>query len=231
MERLTTSATHALTDSDRKSRWSTSMTFAKQATARQIPQSTATRISFQTTLKMSRNSISSRLIPRMTVTQACEPELPPVSISIGMNAVRHGRTPSASSKLVMTSPVSVAEIISSISQGIRFFQISNGEERRYGCSDGSIAAIFSISSVASSCMTSMASSKVTIPTRRLSVSTTGSARKSYFENICATCSWSSNVFTVMTWSVMMDSIVALSSSHRRRSLTDTRPMSLCPLVT
>ena len=91
---------------------------------------------------------------------------------------------------------------------------------------GSIAAIFSISSVVSSCKTSMASSTVTMPTRRFSVSTTGRARKSYLENICATCSWSSNVFTVMTWSVMMDSIVALSSSHRRRSLTETRPMSL-----
>ena len=188
IDRLTTSATHVVTDSDLRSMWSTSMILPKQAMARQMPQRTATRISFQTTLKMSRNSISSRLMPRMTVTHACEPELPPVSISIGMNAVRHGSTPSASSKLVMTRPVSVAEIISSISQGIRFFQISNGDERRYGCSDGSIAAIFSISSVASSCMTSMASSKVTIPTRRFSVSTTGNARKSYFENICATCS-------------------------------------------
>ena len=69
------------------------MILPKQAMARQMPQRTATRISFQTTVKMSRNSISSRLMPRMTVTQACEPELPPVSISMGMNAVRHGRQP------------------------------------------------------------------------------------------------------------------------------------------
>ena len=62
---------------------------------------------------------------------------------------------------------------------MRFFQISTGVERMYGCSDGSIAAIFSISSVASSSMTSMASSKVTMPTRRFSVSTTGRARKLY----------------------------------------------------
>ena len=67
-------------------------------------------------------------------------------------------------------------------------ETSIGVDRMYGCSDGSIAAIFSISSVASSSMTSHASSNVTMPTSRFSVSTTGSARKSYFENICATTS-------------------------------------------
>jgi len=65
-------------------------------------------------------------LPRMMDTQACEPELPPVSISMGMNAVRHGRAASEFSNLVMTMPVSVAETISSSSHGIRFFQISTG---------------------------------------------------------------------------------------------------------
>ena len=110
-------------------------------------------------------------------------------------------------------------------------ETSIGVDRMYGCSDGSIAAIFSISSVASSSMTSMASSNVTIPTSRSSVSTTGRARKLYLLNIWATCSLSSSVLTVMTCSCMMDSMVASSSSHRSRSLTLVRPMSLWPRVT
>ena len=227
----TTKATRYVTLSLFNSNISTTMIFAKQAIARHTPQRTDTRISFQTTRPRSRNSISFRLMPRMMDTQACEPELPPVSISMGMNAVRHGRAASEFSNLVMTMPVSVAETISSSSHGIRFFQISTGVERIYGCSDGSIAAIFSMSSVASSSMTSMASSKVTMPTSRFSVSTTGRARKLYLLNIWATCSLSSSVPTVMTCSCMMDSMVASSSSHRSRSLTLVRPISLWPRVT
>ena len=63
---------------------STSMSLTKFAAASVAPQMTATRISFQMTRKRSENSISSSEIPRMTVTLACEPQLPPVSISIGI---------------------------------------------------------------------------------------------------------------------------------------------------
>ena len=66
----------------------------------------------------------------MMVTEACEPELPPVSISIGMKAVSTTCAASASSKPVMIMPVKVAEIISSISQGMRCLNRSQALERR-----------------------------------------------------------------------------------------------------
>ena len=61
-----------------------------------------------------------------------------------------------------------------------------------------MAAIFSKSSVVSSSITSMASSKVTMPTIRLSPSTTGMADRSYLLSIWATSSLSSWVFTDRT---------------------------------
>ena len=73
-------------------------------------------------------------------------------------------------------PVKVADSISTISQGMRAFQVEKMEVFRYGLSEGSIAAIFSKSSVVSSSITSIASSTVTIPMRRFSWSTTGMAR-------------------------------------------------------
>ena len=49
-----------------------------------IPQSTAVRISFQITRGRSENRSSSRHRARITVTDHCAPELPPVPISRGM---------------------------------------------------------------------------------------------------------------------------------------------------
>ena len=66
----------------------------------------------------------------MIVTEACEPELPPVSISIGIKAVSTTCAASAFSKFVMIRPVKVAEIISSASQGMRCLNRSQGVERR-----------------------------------------------------------------------------------------------------
>ena len=66
-----------------------------------------------------------------------------------------------------------------------------------------MAAIFSKSSVVSSSMTSMASSKVTIPTSRLSPSTTGMADRSYLFSSWATSSLSSWVLTERTLVSMM----------------------------
>ena len=65
-------------------RRSTSISLTKLQAASVTPQVTATRTSFQMTLKMSENSISPSERPRMTVTLAWEPQLPPVSISMGM---------------------------------------------------------------------------------------------------------------------------------------------------
>ena len=71
----------------------------------------------------------------------------------------------------------------------------------------------------------MASSTVTMPTRRFSWSTTGRATKSYLVNIWATLSWSSRVFTEMTLLSMMVSSTS-SSSARMRVRMEIMPMSL-----
>ena len=57
---------------------------------------------------------------------------------------------SASSNEVMMLPVNVAEIMRSKSHGIRFFHVAKTPVFMYGLSVGVIAAIISISSVASS---------------------------------------------------------------------------------
>lgn len=88
-----------------------------------------------------------------------------------------------------------------------------------------MAAIFSISSVASASMTSMASSTVMMPTRRSSLSTTGRAMKSYFEKVWATSSLSSRVPTEMTCVSMISSMIS-SSSERRIVRRETMPSSL-----
>ena len=67
-----------------KSSRSTSISFAKLAAESTTPQTRATRHSFQMTRKRSENSISPRERPRITVTLAWEPQLPPVSISMGI---------------------------------------------------------------------------------------------------------------------------------------------------
>ena len=106
---------------------STSSTFRKHTAARVMPQSTAVRISFHSTVRASENSSSSRLRARITVTEDWEPQLPPVSISMGMKAVRAASLVRALSKEEMIIPVKVADTISSISQGIRCLYNSKGE--------------------------------------------------------------------------------------------------------
>ena len=80
-------------------------------------------------------------------------------------------------------------------------------------------------------MMSIASSKVTMPTMRPSVSTTGRARKLYFDSILATSSWSVSVLTEITFSSMISLTGVSSSAARSRSLTDTAPRSLRSSVT
>ena len=74
--------------------------------------------------------------------------------------------------------VNVAESMRNISHGMRFFHISIMPDLEYGLSDGVIPAMISKSSVVSCSMTSSTSSTVTMPTRRPSLSTTGSAIRS-----------------------------------------------------
>ena len=118
--------------------------------------------------------------------------------------------------------MNVADSISTISQGSRAFQVAKTPVRRYGLSEGSIAAIFSKSSVVSSSMTSIASSTVTIPTSRFSRSTMGMARKSYLLSAWATSSLSSVVLAHTTSGSMISSIRS-SSSASSRSRTDSTP--------
>lgn len=135
--------------------------------------------SFQMTRRMSGNSISRSEMPRMMVTDDCEPEFPPVPMSMGINALKHKSALSFDSKWARMMPVKVEESINMRSHITRDLQMSQTEFLRYGRPDGVIAAIFPMSSVVSSSKTSSASSTVMMPTRRDSVSTTGRAMKSY----------------------------------------------------
>lgn len=115
---------------------------------------------------------------RMTAVEACAPELPPVPMSMGIKPMSTACTASASSKEFIIRLVNVAESMRNISHGTRRFHISKALVLEYGLSEGVIAAISSKSSVASASITSMTSSTVTMPTRRPSLSTTGSAMRS-----------------------------------------------------
>ena len=142
------------------------------------------------------------------VTEVCPPAFPPVSISMGTKTVSIGSADSAPSKCPRIVEVKVADTISSNSHGMRLDHVSRTPVLRYGLSVGTIAAIFSMSSVTSSSMTSMASSTVTIPTSRCSLSTIGSASKSYREISEATVSLSSSVEAQMTFSSMIFSMLS-----------------------
>ena len=173
IERLTVAATQTVTPSFCSSSPSTSSILPKFTSESVAPHSSATRHSFHMTFSASRGSISPSDRLRITAVEACAPELPPVPISIGIKATSAGTTASIPSKLVRIMLVKVAESIRNSSQGMRFFQISRTGVREYGVSEGSIPAIFSMSSVVSCSITSSTSSTVTMPTRRISLSTTG----------------------------------------------------------
>ena len=127
--RHTTSATASVIGFPSSSR-STSMILPKHSSDSAVPQSAAVSISFHTTRGRSAKSSSPRLSARMIVTEACEPELPPVSISIGIKAVSTTWAASALSKPVMIMPVNVADTISSASHGMRWRKRSHAFERR-----------------------------------------------------------------------------------------------------
>ena len=112
---------------------STISILTKLTAARAAPQSTATRISFQMTESMSRGSVSPMDRLRMTAVELCEPELPPVPMSIGMKPVSTAVLARASSKRVMIMLVKVAESIRNISQGMRRFQSSKTPRGSRAC--------------------------------------------------------------------------------------------------
>ncbi len=178
------------------------------------------RNSVKTTLKKSRSFISSTLIPRIIIVELCEPQFPPVLISIGINETSSGIAEHASSYLVSIVPVIAADSISTKSQNTLFFACFISDVLKYDSSVGLIAAIRSISSVASACITSIASSNVTIPTSLPSSSTTGIVTKSYLFMSFATSSLSSSVCTQMIVLSMMSHI--LSSGCDRRSVFTER---------
>ena len=158
------------------------------------------------------------------VAELWPPELPPVSISMGMKFVSTMLAAKAPSKEASIPLVNVADIIRNRSQGTRLRQVANTPVFIYGLSDGAIAAIFSISSVASSWITSMASSTVTMPTSRPSASTTGRARKSYLLRALAASSWS---VWVLTYFILVSIILRMTSSFfaSSKSFTVTIPRS------
>ena len=83
------------------------------------PTSSATRSSFQSMLSASAKCSSSTARPRMMSVELWEPQLPPVSIIIGMNDTSSGTAANAASYFEIIAPVMLAEIISTSSQMTR----------------------------------------------------------------------------------------------------------------
>ena len=125
-----TSATSGVTPSLPSSSRSTTISFTKLQAASVTPHSTATRISFQMTRKASEHSTSPSDRPRMTATDACVPLLPPVPVSIGMNAISAEHAAREFSYPVSTMLVSVADSIRISSHGKRAFHVSKTPVRR-----------------------------------------------------------------------------------------------------
>ena len=121
----TTRATMGVTVGLCISQRSTSIIFTKLAAARQMPQQMDTRNSFQRTRIRSEKRTSPRDRARMMAVDAWVPLLPPVPESMGTKEVRMAQDMRASSKCVRMMPVKVADSISTISQGVRAFQVSN----------------------------------------------------------------------------------------------------------
>lgn len=69
-----------------------------------IPTTIATLISFQIALKISFVVISFIANPLIIRVEVCEPQFPPVSIIIGINATNKGKVEIAASKFSITSP-------------------------------------------------------------------------------------------------------------------------------
>ena len=90
-------------------------------TARQRPQITPTRTSFQITFSISDGSISPTDIPRMIMVLDWLPEFPPVLMSMGINVTSSGTAANAASYSARMLPVIVLLSMRINSHKIRFF--------------------------------------------------------------------------------------------------------------
>ena len=152
------------------------ISLAKLHSASVPPQRMAMRNSRHRIFGRSCGSISPTAMPRMMVEVLWLPALPPASVSMGMYAVSTVTAASASSYPRMTMLEKVALIIRNSSHGARLLYRSHSTLLEVGLVGGADGVHLAISSLASSCMIEIASSIVTIPTRRFSLSTTGMAR-------------------------------------------------------
>ena len=93
--------------------------------ANDSPTITAILISFHKILNTSFTSSSSVARPLIINVELCEPQLPPVSISIGKNATNKGTAANAFSYFVMIVPVIADESINISNHTILFFACLN----------------------------------------------------------------------------------------------------------
>ena len=126
----TATARATITDTSGLPRSSLSIrtTLTKVATPTRAPAKMPTVNSLRMTLKRSLNSISPRERLRITVTEDCPPELPPVPIIIGTN--KTSAADNASSNIVRIADDIVAENIRSKSHGSLAFKKSKAEVLR-----------------------------------------------------------------------------------------------------
>lgn len=88
-------------------------------TAKAAPTIKEMRNSLNITRKMSEKCISSTAMPRMIKVELCEPQFPPVSISMGIKDTKSGIVAKAFSYLLIMLPVIIEVNIKTKSHGIR----------------------------------------------------------------------------------------------------------------
>ena len=98
-----------------------SMMTPVSTSASAVPTTSDTRSSFHSIASVSEKCSSSTARPRIMSVELCEPQLPPVSIIIGMNATSSGTAANAASYLEIMAPVMPADTISTSSHTMRCF--------------------------------------------------------------------------------------------------------------
>ena len=120
----TASATKMLMSLPLKRR-STVIIFTNIITERTVLQRSATRNSLNKTFRVSESFISLRESALITVIALCEPQLPPVPISIGIKTVKATFLSSALSNAEIITPVAVEVSVKRRSHGILFLKMPN----------------------------------------------------------------------------------------------------------
>src|SRR3990172_3163620 len=151
------------------------------------PIRSATLIYFNHTLMALVTSTRPVARPRVTTVEDCTPTLPDTALITGANETRAIICSSVALKCHRTAPTTISPSIVTISHGKRNRATLKGELVNI-YSSSSVPAIFNISSVASSRITSITSSTVMIPTSLSSLSTTGTASMLYLATRRATSS-------------------------------------------